>query len=366
MSRARHLASTVLVVVGALVVGFVVYQVWVSDVTAARAQDELAAEMESRLVQAASLSSGAAGSSTVGFGESIDLLAEATTVPDVAGQLEIDAVALLEERSYEVRRAVEPSRTVLPGMVVRTEPAAGTTLDAGGSVTIVLSEAAPGTPVAALEIPAIGVRQVVVEGTAPEQQRGGPGHLRTTPLPGEEGNSVLLGHRTLFGAPFERLGELTAGDEIRVVTLSGAFTYVVDDTRIVEPGDRDPTGPTTRDLLTLVTANPAYRADDQLVVHAELEGTPVAPGGPARAGAAPIVADRPASLEPSEGGREGAAAAWVGVLLWGELLIIGIAATRLLYRRWLRWPTWMLTTPVLAMVTLLFYESLSGLLPSTL
>jgi sortase A len=59
-----------------------------------------------------------------------------------------------------------------------------------------LGPTAPGSPVAVLDIPGIGVRNmVVVEGTSPENLTLGPGHLRDTPLPGQAGVSEIFGRR---------------------------------------------------------------------------------------------------------------------------------------------------------------------------
>ena len=56
--------------------------------------------------------------------------------------------------------------------------------------------------------------------------RKGPGHYPETPLPGEQGNAAIAGHRTTYGAPFNRLGELVDGDELQVTTLKGIIPCV--------------------------------------------------------------------------------------------------------------------------------------------
>ena len=76
----------------------------------------------------------------------------------------------------------------------------------------------PGDPVARLEIAKIGVDKIVVAGTDVGEPRKGPGHYPNTPLPGQLGNAAIAGHRTTFGAPFYRINELVAGDEIKVTT----------------------------------------------------------------------------------------------------------------------------------------------------
>ncbi len=149
---------------------------------------------------------------------------------------------------------------------------------------------APGRPVpvaqelgeglAVLYVPALEGYdpKVVVEGTSVEALKKGPGHIPGTALPGQLGNVVLSGHRTTYGAPFERFGELVAGDEVVLETRDDWFTYRVRQTTIVAPtavevtfpvpGDRTAT-PTER-LLTLTTCHPKYSARQRLIVQAEL------------------------------------------------------------------------------------------------
>jgi sortase A len=91
-----------------------------------------------------------------------------------------------------------------------------------------LGPAAPGSPVAVLDIPSIGVRNmVVVEGTSPQNLTLGPGHARDTPLPGQAGVSEIFGRRATFGGPFAGLPRLRPGDVIRVTTGQGVSTYAV-------------------------------------------------------------------------------------------------------------------------------------------
>ena len=84
-------------------------------------------------------------------------------------------------------------------------------------------------------IPKIGVDKIVVEGVGRNDLRKGPGHYPDTPMPGQPGNAAIAGHRTTYGAPFNRIDELEPGDEILVTTLQGPFTYEVTGTEIVTP-----------------------------------------------------------------------------------------------------------------------------------
>jgi sortase A len=119
---------------------------------------------------------------------------------------------------------------------------------------------------------------VVVEGTSVADLKNGPGHIPGTALPGEVGNVVVSGHRTTYGAPFERLDELTAGSQVVLETRDGWFTYTVQDKTIVAPTATevtlpvpgDPTATPVDRLLTLTTCHPKYSAKQRLIVRAEL------------------------------------------------------------------------------------------------
>ncbi len=70
----------------------------------------------------------------------------------------------------------------------------------------------PGSPVALLSAPVAGLRDVVVvEGTSSGDMLAGPGHLRDTPLPGQSGESVLLGKSRRPGARSATSGSCVPG-----------------------------------------------------------------------------------------------------------------------------------------------------------
>jgi sortase (surface protein transpeptidase) len=86
---------------------------------------------------------------------------------------------------------------------------------------------ADGTPVALLEIPDLGVSEIVVEGTDSTALRSGPGHRRDTVLPGQSGTSVIMGRASAFGGPFAAIHTLKPGTLFSVVTGQGQHTYKV-------------------------------------------------------------------------------------------------------------------------------------------
>ena len=147
-----------------------------------------------------------------------------------------------------------------------------------------------GDPVALITADDIGLEQVVVEGTAPGDLLAGPGHRRDTPLPGQEGISLVYGRGTAYGAPFADITELGKGDEIVVVSAQGQLVYHVLGVR--RNGDPIPAPPAEgASRLTLVTAEGAgwlgkyVSAGAAVYVDAEAEKGFPAPAG--RPGAVP-------------------------------------------------------------------------------
>ena len=145
----------------------------------------------------------------------------------------------------------------------------------------------PGAPVFRLEIPDIGVSQIVVEGAGAEELKKGPGHYPSCrrgfdpPLcsdfdevwPGEAGRVVVSGHRTTYGAPFWDLDKLRVGDEIRTETKWGAFVYEVTSADIIDAASREVVQPGVKPELVLTTCSPKYSADQRLIIYAELKRT---------------------------------------------------------------------------------------------
>lgn len=242
------------------------------------------------------------------------------------------------------------------GVLTSEEASGDVTTGDGEEPGFVPAAEAParGEPIGILQIPAIDIEQVVVQGTRPAELRSGPGHLRGTVMPGEPGNAAIAGSRLANGAPFGRLAELEDGDRIVVTTAVGGFRYEVTSVRRVETGDPDPVRARGRgSTLTLVTSAPAFLADERLVVVADMRSRPVAPRFP------------PLTPDSSETGFDTAPGGLAPVAGWGALLALAIVAARHVYRRWARPVAYLVTTPVLVALLLLVFESLGGLLPAT-
>lgn len=129
---------------------------------------------------------------------------------------------------------------------------------------------ADGAPLGLLTIPAIGVKEVIVEGTSADALKSAPGHRRDTVLPGQSGVSVIMGRAAAFGGPFARIQELAPGDKFSVRTGQGNQIFEVIGVRYA--GDPTPASPVAgQSRLVLETARgSAFTPDGVAHVDARL------------------------------------------------------------------------------------------------
>ena len=217
-----------------------------------------------------------------------------------------------------------------------------------------------GEAVAMMRIPKIGLEKAIVQGVGLGELKKAPGHYPTTPMPGEPGNAAIAGHRTTYGAPFFNLDELKTGDSILVTTRVGEFRYEVTESRVVSPRETSVLQPSDDNRLTLTTCHPRFSAAQRLVVVASLKSDAVDLPEPA----APQVQRPPLSLEESEADLSGRGASNGPAIFWGLLAGLVWLGTWLAARRWRKWPSYLIGTPVFLVVLFMFFENFSRLLPS--
>ena len=214
---------------------------------------------------------------------------------------------------------------------------------------------AAGAPIARIQARSIGLDTTVVEGSEARQLVAGPGHLRTSVLPGQTGVSVVLGRRVTQGAPFRHLEELNRGDRIWVTNGQGRWKYRVEGTRTLAANDASAFS-ATGDTLLFVTAERTLVGPGRVVVTAKADGDLAQPGTRTQRG--------PATA--SELGLQGDSTAATGLLVWLQVFVLAGIGAIVLQRRWGGWPAWMLAAPVLVASLWAFYEYLALLLPSSL
>ena len=214
-----------------------------------------------------------------------------------------------------------------------------------------------GAPVAYLEIPSIGVREVVSEGTSAGVLFDGPGHRRDTVLPGQAGTSVVFGRRASFGGPFSDLPSLRNGAEIKVTTGQGVFTFKV--IAVHYGGQPAPAAP-AKDASRLVLATAAgtqFLPSGLLQVDADLDGT--ATGGPAR-----LLTGE--TLPAEERAMTNDTRTLWALAMWLQALIVAAAGAVWAWHRWGRAQAWIVFLPVLLLLGLSAAGEAARLLPNLL
>ncbi|GAC1611882.1 MAG: sortase [Mycobacteriales bacterium] len=205
-----------------------------------------------------------------------------------------------------------------------------------------------GSPVALLEGP--GFREVVREGTTSGVLTGGPGHRRDTPLPGQPGTSVIYGRAAAFGGPFASIGTLRRGAAIIVTTGQGRQRFAVTDVRRAG----DPTPPVAAARLSLVTATgPAFLPSGLLIVDADLVSPAVS-----------AFSLRPVDLRAAERPLAGDSGALIGLVLWGQALLLAACLVVWMSARWGRRQSWLVGAPLLGALGVAVAASAAQLLPN--
>lgn len=315
----------VLLTSGILLLLFVAYQLWGTGILESRQQDKLRDQFEQTVQKNGHTTTTLPSTATT-------LLPTATTLPATA--------------------------TTGPDNPTITQPTTGVQLEVPPH----------GDPVASISIPKIGVSKIVVEGVDVPDLREGPGHYPVTPLPGQEGNAAIAGHRTTYGAPFGDLDQLAPGDEITVTTLDNkTWTYKVnqDSPFVVKPTQGEvlqPTPDPTRPghalaTLTLTTCNPKFSAAERLIVQATIVLPP---------GAVPLPASTvtPGSAKATISGLEGDSGSRFPALLWGLIAALVGGAWWFLFHRYKKWYVWIAGAIPFIVVLFVFYTYLERLLPS--
>jgi sortase A len=243
-----------------------------------------------------------------------------------------------------------------PTTTSTTAPGSTTTLPTK-AVQAATAPPAEGQPVGEIQIPAIGADYVVVQGTDTADLERGPGHYLGTALPGNPGNAAIAGHRTTYLRPFYNLDALKPGDPIFITTVQGRFQYTVTDTQVVSPNDTAVLNPTATPTLTLTTCNPRYSASTRMVVQAALV-TPVVAAAPVKKVPPARLKAAAADLAGGQGDWTGALL-W-GLVVAAAALVLWLV-WRWRRRRW--WVPVAGVLPMLVLL-FFFFGALNPLLPS--
>lgn len=116
----------------------------------------------------------------------------------------------------------------------------------------------------------------------------GIGHYPRTQLPGEPGNFAVAGHRQTHGQVFWDIDKLTGGDYLYVQTRQGYYAYRYRDTEVVAPSEssvllpvpHEPDGTAKASLLTMTSCDPPFSTRMRIIAYAELESWRPPEAGP--------------------------------------------------------------------------------------
>jgi sortase A len=126
----------------------------------------------------------------------------------------------------------------------------------------------------------------------------GLGHYDNTAMPGAVGNFAVAGHRQTHGAVLDNIHTLVPGDKIYVQTKDGYYVYVFRNNRIVMPSAADvllpvpsqPGAKPTERFLTMTSCNPRFGAEERIIAYALLDSWRPASAGPPAEIAAQVAA----------------------------------------------------------------------------
>jgi LPXTG-site transpeptidase (sortase) family protein len=204
----------------------------------------------------------------------------ATILSCLAGVMVVGAVGLLGYPTYTdiresheqktLRAEFDASSAKLKQAYQSAQAGTGTT---GSQVTL-----AEGSPVTRIQIPAINLDTVVVQGTSSQALDAGTGHYPQTPLPcAGTGNVGIAGHRTMNGHPFQDLPSLVPGNKVTLITPFQKCVYTVipafdghSNPWVTTPNDWTVIAQTTQPMLTLTTCTPEGTATQRYVVRLSL------------------------------------------------------------------------------------------------
>jgi LPXTG-site transpeptidase (sortase) family protein len=126
-----------------------------------------------------------------------------------------------------------------------------------------------------LIIPSIALDYKILEGPNAHTVDKGIWHYPKSGLPGQAGNTVLIGHRfTYNGADaLMHLDLVKLKDSITIIWNGQKITYTVSDIKVVKPNDTSIIQPSNNKRLTIYTCTPMWTNKMRLVVIAQQEQT---------------------------------------------------------------------------------------------
>ncbi|CAI3790518.1 Sortase SrtE1 [Pseudarthrobacter sp. MM222] len=195
----------------------------------------------------------------------------------------VESAAAQREVVKDFARQYNASSVQGDGPTVQGSPAAPSPgLKADHGPATVAPEPAAGATIGILYVPRFGAdySRPIVQGTGPAVLDSlGIGHYDGTAMPGAAGNFAVAGHRQTHGAVLDNIDALVPGDKIYVQTRDGFYVYVFrnseivlpDRTEVLLPVPAQPAAAPTESYLTMTSCNPRFGSQERFVAYARLE-----------------------------------------------------------------------------------------------
>ncbi len=126
-----------------------------------------------------------------------------------------------------------------------------------------------GDAVARLRIPALGVGEIVVNGTDRGSLKRGPGRYLGSAMPGEGKLVYIAGHRTTYGAPFSRIDRLHKGDRVSLELPYATIEYAITGSRVVPASQTSVLKSKGYEQLVLQACHPRFFASHRYLAYAK-------------------------------------------------------------------------------------------------
>ncbi len=129
-----------------------------------------------------------------------------------------------------------------------------------------------GDAIGRLRIPRLDLSEIVVNGTATDTLKRGPGRYLGTAMPGEGELVYVAGHRTTYGAPFAHIDRLRKGDRVFFELPYGTLEYAITGHRIVEDTALWVLKSKGFEQLALQACHPRFFATHRYIAYAKAVG----------------------------------------------------------------------------------------------
>jgi sortase A len=126
-----------------------------------------------------------------------------------------------------------------------------------------------GDAVARLRIPALGVGEIVVNGTDDGSLKRGPGRYLGSAMPGEGKLVYIAGHRTTYGAPFSRIDRLHKCDRVSLELPYATIEYAITGSRVVPASQTSVLKSKGYEQLVLQACHPRFFASHRYLAYAK-------------------------------------------------------------------------------------------------